>query len=77
MMYQVTHDLLTLAGDSIYFNTNLGAVAAINIDDGQPAMGQPISSPPTWRPCFARIALAARFESLPVSSGHALCGPGR
>jgi hypothetical protein len=35
IMYQVTHDLLTLAGDSIYFNTNLGAVAAINIDDGR------------------------------------------
>jgi outer membrane protein assembly factor BamB len=35
MMHQVTHDLLTLAGDSIYFNTNLGAVAAINIDDGR------------------------------------------
>jgi outer membrane protein assembly factor BamB len=35
MMYQITHDLLTLAGDSIYFNTNLGAVAAINIDDGR------------------------------------------
>ncbi len=34
MFYQVTHDLLTLAGDSIYFNTNLGAAAAINIDDG-------------------------------------------
>ena len=35
MMYQVTHNLLTLAGDSIHFNTNLGAVAAINIDDGR------------------------------------------
>jgi outer membrane protein assembly factor BamB len=35
MMLQVTHNLLTLAGDSIYFNTNLGAVAAINIDDGR------------------------------------------
>jgi outer membrane protein assembly factor BamB len=35
MLYQTTHDLLTMAGDSIYFNTNLGAVAAINIDDGR------------------------------------------
>ena len=35
MMYQATHNLLTLAGDSIYFNTNLGAVAAINTDDGR------------------------------------------
>ena len=35
MMHQITHNLLTLAGDSIYFNTNLGAVAAINIDDGR------------------------------------------
>jgi outer membrane protein assembly factor BamB len=32
---QITHDLLTLAGDSIYFNTNLGAVAALGIDDGR------------------------------------------
>jgi len=32
---QATHDLLTLAGDSIYFNTNLGAVAALTTDDGR------------------------------------------
>jgi outer membrane protein assembly factor BamB len=35
MMSQISHNLLTLAGNSIYFNTNLGAVAAINIDDGR------------------------------------------
>ena len=34
-MFQITHDLLTLAGGSIYFNTNLGAVAAIDIDQGR------------------------------------------
>jgi outer membrane protein assembly factor BamB len=35
MMFQITHNLLTLAGDTIYFNTNLGAVAALNTDDGR------------------------------------------
>ena len=35
MTYEVTHNLLTLAGDSIYFNTNLGAVAAISARDGR------------------------------------------
>ncbi len=32
---EITHNLLTLAGDSLYVNTNLGAVAAINKSDGQ------------------------------------------
>jgi outer membrane protein assembly factor BamB len=34
-LFQVTHNLLTLAGERIYFNTNLGAVAALNVDDGR------------------------------------------
>jgi outer membrane protein assembly factor BamB len=32
---QNSHNLLTLAGESIYFNTNLGAVAALATDDGR------------------------------------------
>jgi outer membrane protein assembly factor BamB len=32
---EVTHNLLTLVGDRIYFNTNLGLVAALNTRDGK------------------------------------------
>jgi outer membrane protein assembly factor BamB len=32
---QNTHNLLTLAGETLYFNTNLGAVAALAADDGR------------------------------------------
>jgi outer membrane protein assembly factor BamB len=31
---EITHDLLTLVGDRIYFNTNLGLVAALRTGDG-------------------------------------------
>ena len=33
--HELTHHLLTLANDTLYFNTNLGAVAAIDPHDGQ------------------------------------------
>jgi len=33
---ECTHNLLTLAHGVIYFNTNLGAVAALSADDGRP-----------------------------------------
>ena len=33
-VYELTHNLLTLDGDTLYFNTNLGAVAALATDDG-------------------------------------------
>lgn len=32
---ETTHGLLTLHGDTLYFNTNLGAVAALDVRDGQ------------------------------------------
>jgi outer membrane protein assembly factor BamB len=32
---EITHNLLTLAGDRIYFNTNLGLVAALDADSGE------------------------------------------
>jgi outer membrane protein assembly factor BamB len=35
MLYQRTHNLLTLHHDTLYYNTNLGAVAAISAHDGQ------------------------------------------
>ena len=35
MICQTTHGLLSLAGDTIYYNTNLGAVAAVSADDGR------------------------------------------
>jgi outer membrane protein assembly factor BamB len=35
MLYECTHNLLTLVRDTIYYNTNLGAVAALAAGDGQ------------------------------------------
>ncbi len=32
---EITHGLLTLVGNTIFFNTNLGVVAALSADDGQ------------------------------------------
>ena len=32
---EITHNLLTLVGNRLFFNTNLGLVAALDIDDGQ------------------------------------------
>ena len=32
---EITHNLLTLVGDRIYFNTNLGLVAALDADSGE------------------------------------------
>ncbi len=34
-MYRNTHGLLTLVGETLYYNTNLGAVAAVSIHDGR------------------------------------------
>jgi outer membrane protein assembly factor BamB len=33
-LYECTHNLLSLAGDTLYLNTNLGAVAALSTADG-------------------------------------------
>ncbi|NUQ61701.1 MAG: PQQ-like beta-propeller repeat protein [Pirellulales bacterium] len=35
MLHETTHNLLTLDGDTVYFNTNLGAVAALSARDGR------------------------------------------
>jgi outer membrane protein assembly factor BamB len=35
MLHECTHNLLTLAGDTLYYSTNLGAVAALSTMDGQ------------------------------------------
>ncbi len=34
-LWEITSNLLTFAGGTIYFNTNLGAVAALSADDGR------------------------------------------
>ena len=36
VFYESSHNLLTLGGDTLYYNTNLGAVAAVCTDDGRP-----------------------------------------
>lgn len=35
VLHESTHNLLTLAGETIYYNTNQGAVAAVSATDGQ------------------------------------------
>jgi len=35
MLYECTHNLLTLQGDTLYYNTNLGAVAAVSARNGR------------------------------------------
>ena len=35
LIYQATHNLVTKVGETLYYNTNLGAVAAVSAEDGQ------------------------------------------
>jgi outer membrane protein assembly factor BamB len=35
MLFETTHNLLTLCRDTLYLNTNLGVVAALSVHDGQ------------------------------------------
>ena len=35
MLAESTHNLLTLKNETLYYNTNLGAVAALSVDDGR------------------------------------------
>ncbi len=35
LLHQATHNLLALEGDTLYYNTNLGAVAALSTHDGR------------------------------------------
>ncbi len=35
MLHEMTHNLLTLNGDTLYYNTNLGAVASLATSDGR------------------------------------------
>ena len=74
---ECTHTLLTLAGGTIYVNTNLGAVASLAVEDGRI----------NWLSLYPRVRsgnlaphgrpLAARLESLPLRSWPALRGPRR
>ena len=72
-----THNLLTLAGGVLYYNTNLGAVAAVRADDGRVLWVSFVSARIARRPEQARAALAARTEPLRFGPRHAVGGPGR
>jgi cellulose synthase operon protein C len=65
VLHETTHNLLTLNGDTLYYNTNLGAVAALTAHDGRvqwvslyPRVlrGDLFSPPPHWsrdlNPCL-------------------------
>ncbi len=58
LMSQASHNLITLVGDTLYYNTNLGAVAAVSADDGRvrwlslyprARSGDSLSLAPHWR----------------------------
>ncbi len=87
--YEMTHNLLTLVGGRLYYNTNLGAVAALNADDGRLAWvalyprsrrGDLAKPAPHWRrsltPCvFDRgILYVAPADSPRIFAFDAACG---
>ncbi len=58
LMSQASHNLVTLVDDTLYYNTNLGAVAAVSADDGRVRWlslyprahsGDSLSLAPYWR----------------------------
>lgn len=59
---EITHNLLTLVGDRIYFNTNLGVIVAVDAHDGNVCwlykyhrwVGKPFSPGGTMPPFFER-----------------------
>ncbi len=55
MLHETTHNLLTLHGDTIYFNTNLGAVAALCTRDGRVK----------WVSTYPRVRRGNLFEPPP------------
>jgi outer membrane protein assembly factor BamB len=89
MLPQCTASLLTLAGDTIYCNTNLGSVAALAADDGRvlwislyprDRRGDLAQLAPHWQrdlnPCLVDqdIVLAAPADALGVLALHAPTG---
>ncbi len=66
---EITHNLLTLVGDRIYFNTNLGVVAAVDARDGkvcwlhkyQRWIGKRFSPGATMPPFFERDPLPCLY----------------
>ena len=74
---ECTHNLLTLAGGTLYYNTNLGAVAAVAADDGR--MLWVSLYPRARRGDLAKLAPHWRRESepVPLRSRHAAGRPGR
>ena len=74
---QSTHSLLTLAGGTIYFNTNLGRGGGPRGRRRPTAVGEPVSPRPPRRPAASGSSLAARPEPVPGRSRHAAGRPGR
>jgi len=87
--FEITQNLLTLAGRQLYYNTNLGAVAALNVEDGRVAWvalyprtrrGDLSKMAPHWRrsltPCvFDRgILYVAPADSPRIFAFDAACG---
>ena len=77
IFHQCTHNLLTLHGETLYYNTNLGAVAALSTEQGRLHW---VSLYPRARHgdlLAAGAALAARPDAVPLLQRHAAGGPGR
>ena len=72
---QCTHNLLTLHGETLYYNTNLGAVAALSTDAGASALGQPVSRARHGDLLRPAAALAARPDAVPLPRGTLLVAP--
>jgi outer membrane protein assembly factor BamB len=63
---EITHNLLTLAGDRVYFGSNLGFVASLRTSDGAIE----------WLRTYPRGRTAeAKVPNLPFQSGHPLNRP--
>ena len=77
VFYESSHNLLTLGGGTLYYNTNLGAVAAVGTDDGRPLWVSLYPRARQRQPGQARAALAARSEPVYSGSRHAAGRPGR
>ena len=74
---EYTHNLLTLSGGVLYYNTNLGAVAALRADDGRILWVS--LYPRALRGDLSKLAaaLAARPEPVRLGPRHAAGRPGR
>ena len=65
LLAQCTHNLLTLRDETLYYNTNLGAVAAISAPRGRVRWVSLYPARTAWRHAAAGGALAARSDAVP------------